>query len=133
MNKETAVVLLSGGLDSTVLLYRMAAKYPVRAISFDYGQIHNKELDFASRTAVTLGIKHEIIDLSDVGKMLESNALTGDVEIPEGHYEAESMKDTIVPNRNMIMISIATALAIDIEASFVCYAEIGRASCRERV
>ncbi len=110
MSKK-AFIVLSGGLDSSTLAYYLKDKgYDLCAISFDYGQKHKKELLCAKKIADNLGIQHIVIDLTSVGKYLKSS-LTTNEEVPEGHYEAENMKSTVVPHRNMIMATITAALA----------------------
>lgn len=102
------IVICSGGLDSVTLAHKVAAEHElVGLISYDYGQRHKKELNFAARAAKALGVKHDIIDISNIGKSLSGSALTDDVDVPEGHYAEESMKITVVPNRNAIMLTIA--------------------------
>ena len=114
------ILVLSGGLDSTTLLYKLLSEgKEVEAISFDYGQRHKKELEFASKTCKKLNIKHQIIEMDFLKNLISNSALTGDIEVPEGHYEAENMKLTVVPNRNMIMASIATGYAVNINADEV--------------
>lgn len=113
-----AVVVLSGGLDSTVALYDTIAKDNIvtSAVSFNYGQRHKKELEYAAAIAGRVGIKHHVIDLwrSGLTEALSTSAssLITDTEVPEGHYGEESMKATVVPNRNMIMLSIAGGIAV---------------------
>lgn len=112
---KTAVIC-SGGLDSVTLAYKLAAKENkertlTRLISFDYGQRHKKELDCAAFHAKALGVPHHIIDISAAGKALSGSALTDDVDVPDGHYAEETMKITIVPNRNAIMLAIAYGIA----------------------
>lgn len=112
------VVVLSGGLDSTTLLYEtLNSGYTVTSVvSFNYGQKHSKELEYAAATAKKQDLVHHIIDLSGSG-LIEAmtkpdNALIGDADVPEGHYAEDSMKSTVVPNRNMIMVSMALAIAV---------------------
>jgi 7-cyano-7-deazaguanine synthase len=111
-----SVVLLSGGLDSTVLLAQQAKSYgDILALSFDYGQTHRaKELAAAKTIAAHYGVKHRIVGMSSV---VLPSALTGTVEIPDGH--AESPDATTVPARNMIFISIAAAVAESENAQIV--------------
>ena len=118
------VVTFSGGLDSTTLLYHLLREgYEVLALSVDYGQRHRVELDHAARIAGQLGIRHETADLSSITNLLGGSSQTDDtIEVPLGHYEAESMKQTVVPNRNMILLSVATAWAIGEKAGSVAYA-----------
>jgi 7-cyano-7-deazaguanine synthase len=108
------VTTLSGGLDSTTLAYELAAEgHDLVALSFDYGQRHAKEVEFAARTAGRLGAEHHLVDLRTVGPLLSGSALTsGDIEVPEGHYTDESMAVTVVANRNAIMLSIAVGAAV---------------------
>jgi len=114
MKNRKTVVVFSGGLDSTTLLYHLIALgHDVKAISFDYGQRHRKELDAARKIAKHLSIEHRIVDVSGLASIFGSNALTNqDTNVPHGEYSPETMQVTIVPNRNMIMISIATGWAI---------------------
>ncbi len=102
------IVICSGGLDSVTLAYKVAAEYElIGLISYDYGQRHKKELDFAAKAAEALGVPHDIIDIENIGKALNGSALTDDIDVPDGHYAEESMKITVVPNRNAIMLTIA--------------------------
>lgn len=106
------LVVCSGGLDSISLAHKVAAERTLTALlSFDYGQRHRKEVDFAARCAVRLGVRHDIIDISGVGRALGGSALTDDVAVPDGHYAEQTMKITVVPNRNAIMLSIAFGIA----------------------
>lgn len=119
MSKE--VVVVSGGLDSTTLLY-LARHCPgdneIYAISFNYGQRHLKELDYARKSCGVLGVNHEVVDLTNITKLLGAggSSLVSDAEVPDGHYAAENMKQTVVPNRNMIMASIAAGYAVAMDA-----------------
>ena len=119
---EKAIVVVSGGMDSTTLLYDVKhGGYDVGAISFDYGQKHRKELRCAEQTCCKLGIKHSVISL-DVLNALAPSALTRkDWDVPEGHYADENMKQTVVPNRNMVMIALATSYAINKKAKYLFY------------
>jgi 7-cyano-7-deazaguanine synthase in queuosine biosynthesis len=80
-------------------------------VSFDYGQRHRKELDYARRCATRLGVTHDIIDITDIGRCLTGSALTDGTAVPDGHYAEETMRSTIVPNRNVIMLTIAFGVA----------------------
>lgn len=118
--KKKAVVVLSGGLDSTVLLYEVINKgYEAYAISYHYWQKHSKELEFAKKTCERLGVNHKVVDITFLNDILKSNLLLSWGEIPEWGYETENMKDTVVPNRNMIFTSIATGYAQSIGAEIV--------------
>ena len=108
------IVLLSGGLDSTVLTAKMIHDGDtVDAVSIHYGQRHARELTAAAQVAAHYGIRHDVIDLSALRPHLASSALTGDTDVPEGHYAAGNMKATVVPNRNMIMLAVAAGIAAD--------------------
>jgi 7-cyano-7-deazaguanine synthase len=117
---EKVVVLHSGGMDSSTLLYDTANEgYDVIALGVDYGQRHVKELeaakavlDAACRAFPEQRFWSRRIDLSVLREHLTGSALTGDVPVPEGHYAEETMRQTIVPNRNAIMISVAAGVAV---------------------
>ena len=116
------VVIYSGGMDSfTVLNKAMQQGYDVHAVSFNYGQRHSKELLFAKKVCDQHGIEHKIVDISSINQLIGGSALTDDIDVPEGHYEEESMKTTVVPNRNMIMLSMAVGYAVSIEAQAVYF------------
>lgn len=108
------ILCYSGGMDSTVLLYYLRKECSeIKALSVNYGQKHLKELEAASAITKSLGVEHQSVDLSSVKPLLSGSALTDSkVKVPHGHYEAESMKSTVVPNRNMIFLSIAAAWSI---------------------
>ncbi len=110
------VVLLSGGLDSTVLCAHLQWEgMEVIPVSFDYGQRHRCELEAARQVVNVLGLahRHRIVDLSSLAAVLHGSALTDPrVALPEGHYEDVSMKATVVPNRNAILLSVAIGVAI---------------------
>ncbi len=103
------VVLLSGGMDSVTALYAAAQEYEVAgAISFHYGSKHNdRELPFAAWHAHALRIPHTVVRLPFIGEEFASDLLTKGGEIPLGHYEEASMKRTVVPFRNGILLAIA--------------------------
>jgi len=108
-----AVVLCSGGMDSVTALYWAKREHEVvAAVSFDYGAKHNhRELPLAAEQAGRLGARHEIIKLDFVDRLFASDLLRQGGEVPDGHYEAESMRRTVVPFRNAIFLSIACGLA----------------------
>lgn len=120
---DKVVAIYSGGMDSTVLLYHLRSLgYEVNALSVDYGQRHRKELESARTICHASGIPHEVADLRGITHLLQGSSLTSaEVEVPEGHYAEESMKMTVVPNRNMIMLSVAIGYAISLRAKFVAY------------
>ena len=126
---KRAVLSLSGGLDSsTVLLHLLANGYKVTCLSFDYGQKHSVELERAQQLVDYLNdkgkktknpyIKHDItyqvIKLDGLSTLLNSALVEGGDEVPEGHYENDNMKATVVPNRNKIFSSIIQAVALSI-------------------
>lgn len=120
------IVICSGGLDSVSLAYRIAAEQQlIGLLSFDYGQRHRKELDFAAACARRLGVPHQIIDIRPIGNHLTGSALTDDIDVPDGHYAEETMKSTVVPNRNAIMLAIAFGLAAAQKADAVAVAVHG--------
>lgn len=124
MEKEKVVIILSGGMDSTTLLYDLANKFgreSVYAVSFNYNQRHRVELREAKRSCKVLGINQKILNLKVLGSIAPSSLTRADINVPEGHYESESMKQTVVPNRNMVMLSLATAYAIGIGAKKLYY------------
>ncbi|WP_417506307.1 7-cyano-7-deazaguanine synthase QueC [Marinomonas gallaica] len=117
-----AVVVYSGGMDSyTVLHTALAAGKDVYALSFDYGQRHSKELDIAAKVCQKFNIPHKVVDISAINSLMAGSSLTDDIEIPEGHYAEDSMKNTVVPNRNMVLLSMAIAYAVSLEAPEVYY------------
>jgi 7-cyano-7-deazaguanine synthase len=136
-----AVVLFSGGLDSTTLLYHSVQEYAygepseVIALSFDYGQRHAKELAVAAAIAADLEVVHHIVKLGagktnaqgevafgPLANLLPGSSLTDPtVPVPNGHYGAENMKATVVPNRNAIMLSIAYGVGVAYGAEVVVF------------
>lgn len=109
--EKDSVIIFSGGMDSTTLLYDCRERIAL-ALSFDYGSRHNaKELAFAQWHCQQLGIPHIIIPLDFMQKYFTSSLLIGGEEIPEGHYADENMKSTVVPFRNGIMLAIAAGMA----------------------
>lgn len=110
--KDT-VCIYSGGMDSFTLVNQVYSEGQLHScLSFDYGQRHKKELDYAHAVCQELNVAHHIISLESLKPHLLGSALTDAVSVPEGHYQAENMKLTVVPNRNMIMLSIAIAYAV---------------------
>jgi len=117
---KRAVAIVSGGLDSTTMVAVLENEgWTVDMLSFNYGQRHNIELDYAYGVAQMFGLRHNIVDLKGLADLLDSSALTSGSGVPEGHYAEETMKATVVPNRNMIMLSIACGVAVNREANTV--------------
>jgi 7-cyano-7-deazaguanine synthase len=121
------VVLCSGGMDSVTALHWARREHDVAAVvSFDYGAKHNhREIPFAAEHAVLVGARHEIITLEFVNRLFASALLQSGGAIPEGHYEAENMKQTVVPFRNAIMLSIACGFAESVGAEGLVIAAHG--------
>ena len=117
-------VLLSGGMDSVTVLYEALRTHEVVAcLSFDYGSKHNaKEIPFAKLHAERHGIVHHTVDLDFMDRLFASDLLKIGGEIPDGHYAEASMKQTVVPFRNGIMLAVATGYAESIEADAVVIA-----------
>lgn len=108
---KKSLIILSGGMDSVTLLYDKKDEIAV-AVTFDYGSNHNKrEEEFAKYHCDELGIEHIIIPLTFIHDYFKSSLLEGASAIPDGHYEDETMKSTVVPFRNGIMLSVACGLA----------------------
>jgi len=126
MKKENAVVILSGGMDSTTLLYDVINQgFNVKALTFNYNQRHSKEIDYAIKTCKKLGVEQKIIDLKILGEIAPSALTSGNIDVPHGHYEEENMKQTVVPNRNMVLISLAAAYAIGQKYNHLFYGAHG--------
>jgi len=115
---KNVVVSLSGGMDSSTLLLRCLSEYDnVTALSFDYGQKHRVELDRAQALVDYLAknghnVTYQVIKLDGLVNLLNSNLVEGGDDVPEGHYEEENMKATVVPNRNKIFASLVQAAAL---------------------
>jgi 7-cyano-7-deazaguanine synthase len=120
---NNCVPIISGGLDSTVLLYLLHCKgVELAPLSINYGQRHRKELSYALDHSERLGLRLEVADLTGITHLIAGSSQTSDdVEVPEGHYAEESMKATVVPNRNMIMLSVAIGYAVSLGFDNVAY------------
>ena len=108
---KDALIVLSGGMDSTTMLYDYADSIAL-AVTFNYGSNHNaREIECARYNCNKLGIALEVVDMPFVGELFESSLLSGADAIPEGSYDDENMRSTVVPFRNGIMLSVAAGLA----------------------
>jgi len=118
--KKQVVLSLSGGMDSSsLLLHLLAHDYEVTALGFDYGQKHKVELERAKSLVEYLNskgqnVRHQIIKIDGITQLLNSTLVEGGADVPEGHYEQENMKETVVPNRNKIFSSLIQAVALSI-------------------
>ena len=122
--KDT-ILILSGGMDSTTMLYDFQDRIAM-AISFDYGANHNrKEIKFAALHCDRLGITHIVIPFDFMRRYFRSSLLDGAEAIPEGHYEDENMRSTVVPFRNGIMLSVAVGMAESNDLQYVMMANHG--------
>lgn len=119
------VLTLSGGMDSAVLLYYLKYRLgnEVLCLSVDYGQRHRKELEAAAWLAKVNHCEHRIADLRAVRDLLAGSSQTSDsIPVPEGHYAEESMKQTVVPNRNMLLLALAGAWAVSTKSGGIAFA-----------
>ena len=124
MNKDS-VLIVSGGMDSITMLYEYKERIAL-GISFDYGSNHNaREIAFAAMHCERLGIKHIVINLGFMHQYFKSSLLEGAEAIPEGNYDEENMKSTVVPFRNGIMLSIAAGVAESNGLKYVMMANHG--------
>lgn len=117
------MVIFSGGMDSATLLYHLKAQgHEVIPIGIDYGQRHGKELEYAKTLCAGMGLKYSVLNLRQVGSFLKGSSQTDlSIAVPHGHYAAENMKLTVVPNRNMLMLAAAGAVAIAHECDALAY------------
>ena len=119
---KDSILVLSGGMDSTTMLYDYRERIAL-AVSFHYGSNHNdKELAFAKLHCERLGIPHLIIPLAFIKEHFQSSLLSGAEAIPEGNYDEENMRSTVVPFRNGIMLAIAAGLAENEKLSYIMLA-----------
>lgn len=129
MNQKSIVAILSGGLDSSAMLwYLQNSGFVIKEIiTFNYGQRHSKEVQNAKLVVEEFiksyyNVNHQIVDMTNIGKLISKGSLTGGEDVPHETYDAESQRITIVPNRNMIFLSIAAGRAISIDAKAIGYA-----------
>jgi len=118
------VLIYSGGLDSTVLLYHLLNEgHEVHTLSVNYGQRHACELSYAAEISQMAASSHKMAALSSIQPLLAGSSLTSpEIEVAEGHYTEASMRSTVVPNRNMILLAVATGHALSMGAEKVAYA-----------
>lgn len=122
MTKEKVVCLTSGGLDSTTLLYDLEYKrFDVHPIAFNYGQRHIREIRAIKETCIKQGLNLKVIDVPQLAQLTSSVLTNHRKPMPHGHYTDKSMKETVVPNRNLIFLSYAATYAISIGAQKVFY------------
>ena len=123
----STVVIYSGGMDSYTVLHRALREgLAVHALSFDYGQRHRRELDVARQVCESLAIPHQVVDIRAIHGLIDNSALTNAaLTMPQGEYDADSLHSTVVPNRNMILLSLAIAKAVNIGANRVDYGAHG--------
>lgn len=129
-------LILSGGMDSSVLFWKLLSKNQVNEIhclTFDYGQRHKKEIDsavlvvkaariFIGKKGYPINVYHSVIPIARFNEIAVGSSQTDkSVEVPEGHYEEENMKKTVVPNRNMVMLSIAASYCFARKLSILFY------------
>lgn len=123
VSRWRSVCIVSGGLDSVTLGHVMQRDYgPSLWLSFDYGQRHKRELDHAEFAAHEIGAGWRLVDLTSVGALMGTDALTGaanGIPVPHGHYASDSMRITVVPNRNAIMLTVAFGVASAVGAELV--------------
>lgn len=124
MTAPYAIVLLSGGMDSSALLGSLITRgWRADALAVDYGQRHHRELRSARSVAAHYGARFDVADLSGLSRLLTGSALTDpNVQVPEGHYADASMRSTVVPNRNAILIMVAAGVAAARGAEYVATA-----------
>ena len=118
-----AALIFSGGMDSTTLLYDMIHEgYEVSALTFDYCQRHKKEIRCAEKTCAKLHIPHKLVGVPVLNDLAPSSLTRASWDVPEGNYAEETMKQTVVPNRNMVFLSLAASYAIGTGAPHLFYA-----------
>jgi 7-cyano-7-deazaguanine synthase len=138
VDMSDGVAIVSGGMDSITMVYMLVKEFGLHPhlLSFDYGQRHSKELNYALWNAERLGLRWSLVDLTSITELIGSSALTSklvsdvrgpagagphphevvshgevrEIEVPEGHYAQDNMAITVVPNRNMMMMSIGAAV-----------------------
>ncbi|WP_414501209.1 7-cyano-7-deazaguanine synthase QueC [Zymobacter sp. IVIA_12111.31 C1] len=122
-----AVVIYSGGMDSFTVLHKAIAQgFEVHALSFNYGQRHSRELESARKVCAQLGLSHKVVDIRAIHGLIDNSSLTNnDQALPTGDYDEGNMTSTVVPNRNMILLSLAIGYAVNIDAEHCFYGAHG--------
>jgi 7-cyano-7-deazaguanine synthase len=120
---KRTMVVFSGGMDSATLLCHLRDKgHVLQAISIDYKQRHLKELWYAKLFCSHLSVPLTVLDLRTVGALLRGSSQTDlSVPVPHGHYQADTMKQTVVPNRNMLLLAAAASVAITEKCDSLAY------------
>jgi 7-cyano-7-deazaguanine synthase len=125
MEECDGVAVVSGGMDSSVMLHKLVAggAKPL-VVAFNYGQRHDKELLFAQKQAIMVERPFYIMNMKFYGDVLwdigsESTLVNHGLQVPEGHYAEDNMRNTNVPNRNSIMLNIATGLCVAVKGNYV--------------
>lgn len=119
---KDVVCIYSGGMDSFTLVNETHKRGNLHScLSFNYGQRHAKELGYAAAVCQELNVPHLVLSLDALRTCFAGSALTSDVPMPEGHYAEDNMKQTVVPNRNMVMLSLAIAYAVSRELRAVYF------------
>lgn len=122
---KDSIIVLSGGMDSVTLLHEYKSRIAL-AVTFDYGSNHNaREIACAREQCAELGIEHIVIPLEFMGRYFRSSLLSGSAAIPDGHYEDDNMRSTVVPFRNGIMLAVACGLAESRDLQHVLIANHG--------
>ncbi len=130
MSGKKIIPIVSGGIDSTAMLWYLKSKGAqiIEALTFNYGQRHRREIDQAQaivqrfNVAFSEEVRHKIIDMSFLKELIATGALVGEEDVPHEMYDSETQRVTIVPNRNMIMLSVAAGRAVTLKADLVAYA-----------
>ncbi|MEL0659369.1 7-cyano-7-deazaguanine synthase QueC [Psychromonas arctica] len=122
MSKKV-VVIYSGGMDSYTVLHKAIEEgLTPYALTFDYGQRHVKEVQVAEQVCKELGVHHKVIDITSINQIIGGSSLTdSSIEVAQGDYEESNMLNTVVPNRNMILLSLAIGYAVSLKADQVYY------------
>lgn len=120
---QKTVVVHSGGLDSSTLIYHLLdQQHEVRALTLDYRQRHSREIQAAEQVCAAAGVPHRIVRLPQLGELFDGNALTDErIDVPAGPYDADTIPATTVPNRNMIFLSVAIGWAAQLQFNAVAF------------